>query len=311
MELHHFHIGNARTRAPRHRDAVAGRPARRSAELIDPPRPAGRQHSGARGMRLDAPGRLVERVHPPDPARTRITRRLVPPGDQIDAGLAGQQGDVAMRGGGLQQRGLHCPASGIVDMDDAPVRMPALARQMQPRPLGIEGHTQRGQSFDCRRRAADDEFHCLAPVQPGPGDHGIAHVVLESVAGIEHRGDPALRPGGRSGVEPALGQHQHPAVFGQRQRRAEPRRARADDDDIVGRAGGGWIRGGRLRGRGHRALGSGSAAAGSATARPLRWSGGRRHPQGRPRGSKPRRSAAPAPEPAPGSRPHWCGPCHR
>jgi len=72
VELHHFHVGNARARAPSHRDAVTRRAARRGRKLIDAPRPAARQYGRAADMRVDLPRLFVERVNAPDMARPRI-----------------------------------------------------------------------------------------------------------------------------------------------------------------------------------------------------------------------------------------------
>ncbi|KAK0331443.1 hypothetical protein LTR94_028902, partial [Friedmanniomyces endolithicus] len=63
-------------------------------------------------------------------ARPRIAH-LVTAGGEIDRDLIGDQGDIGMRIGGTQQRVEHRPSGRVGDMDDATVRMAALARQVQ------------------------------------------------------------------------------------------------------------------------------------------------------------------------------------
>ena len=79
----------------------------------------------------------------------------------------------------------------------------------------------------------DHELDGGAVVEPGAGDHRVLDMALERVAGLQHRGDPALRPAGRAS-EPALGQHRHLEALGEVQRRGQPRRAGADDQDVEG-----------------------------------------------------------------------------
>ena len=68
VELHHFHVGYPRARAPGHRNAIAGRPARRGGKLIDPPRPAACQNGRAGKMAFNPASLLVQRIDSPHPA---------------------------------------------------------------------------------------------------------------------------------------------------------------------------------------------------------------------------------------------------
>ena len=77
---------------------------------------------------------------------------------------------------------------------------------MQRVAFGVERHPQLDQPVNRVRRLADHEFDRLKPVKPRARDHRIVNVVLKRVARIEHRSDPALRPGGRSAGQLALGQ---------------------------------------------------------------------------------------------------------
>ena len=99
-----------------------------------------------------------------------------------------------MRLGSFQQRRLHCPAGRIVHMHDAPVRMPALTRQMQLVAIGVERHTQRNQPVDGMGRALDHKFHRFGPVEPGACDGGVANMVLKGIACVQHSGNATLRP---------------------------------------------------------------------------------------------------------------------
>jgi hypothetical protein len=74
--------------------------------------------------------------------------------------------------------------------------------------LHVEGHAQLDQPVDGMGRALDHEFDRLLPVEPGPATI-VSRMVFKRVARIQHGGDPALRPGGRSAGQRALGQHQH------------------------------------------------------------------------------------------------------
>src|SRR3546814_8247524 len=64
-ELHHLMVLDARARAPRHRDAIAGRAARRGGEQIGAPRAAGGEDRRVGGERLDMIGGAVDGVDAP------------------------------------------------------------------------------------------------------------------------------------------------------------------------------------------------------------------------------------------------------
>ena len=238
MELHHLHVGNAATRAPRHRDAVARRAARRGGEQVGAPCAAGGEDRRARGVQVDAPRIAVDRVDAPDVARARIAL-FVPAGGQVDRDLIGDERDVGMCLGGALQRLLHRPAGGVGDMDDAAVRMAALAGEVQRVPLGGEGDAELGQPLDRGGRVLDDEFDDVAVVEARAGDHRVLDMVVERVAGFEHRGDSPLCPGGRPFVERALRQHGDAEPLGEGERRGEAGGPRSDDQDVaaVGRVG--------------------------------------------------------------------------
>ena len=137
-----------------------------------------------------------------------------------------------MRLGGLLQRLLHRPAGGVVDMHDPPVRMPALAREVQRIAVLSEGHAQLLQALDRCGRILHHELDDLAVVEPRARDHRVLDMVLERVARLQHRGDPALRPGGRAFVERTLGQHGDLEAIGEVQRGGEAGGTRTDDKNV-------------------------------------------------------------------------------
>ena len=114
--------------------------------------------------------------------------------------MSGTRVMLGLAAAALLERLLHRPAGGVVDMDDAAVAVAALAGQVPGVAVGgdVERHAQLGQPLDRRRRVFDDELDGGAVVEPGAGDHRVLDMALERVAGLEHRGDPALRPAGRA-----------------------------------------------------------------------------------------------------------------
>ena len=228
VELHHFHIGYARTRPPRHRNAIPRRAARGGAEQIDAASATGRQHGGTRNMGHDLACRLVQRVGTPDASRSAEAFLMVA-GDKIDACLPRQQCDVLIGMGRLEKGILHGPAGSIVDMHDAAMGMAALAREMQVSALLVEGHAQFDEAVDRRRCALDDISHHFAIVEAGTCHHRVAHMVVEGIACVEHGRDPPLRPSRAASVKLALGQYQHALFLRQGQRRGKASSPRTDD----------------------------------------------------------------------------------
>jgi hypothetical protein len=57
-------------------------------------------------------------------------------------------------------------------------------------------------------------------------------MALERIARLEHRGDPALCPGGRPFGQPALGEHGDAETFGEVERGGKPGGPGADDQDV-------------------------------------------------------------------------------
>ena len=145
------------------------------------------------------------------------------PGDQVDRDHVGHQRDVGMAARRGLERLLHRPAGRIVDMDDPAVAVPALAGQVPALGLaGVERHAERRQPLDRGRRVVDDELDGRAVVEAGAGDHRVLDMALEGVARLQHRGDPALRPGGRALGKPPLASTATLKRGGQVERRRQP-----------------------------------------------------------------------------------------
>ena len=232
VELVELHVGDAAASAPGHSDPVARRPARRGRIEIGPPRAPARQDRRARGEQLDAPAGAVDGIDAVHASLARISL-AVPAGDEVDRRHVGDQADIGIGLGRLLQRLLHGETGRVVDVDDPAVAVPALARQVPALADAlVEGHAELGQPFDRRRRVLDHELHGGAVIEARARDHRVLDMLLEAVAFFEHGGDAALRPGGRSARDRALGEHAHPEAVGQVDRRRQPGRAGADDEHV-------------------------------------------------------------------------------
>ena len=238
VELHELHVGDAAPGAPRHRDPVPGRAARRGRVKIGAARAASGEDRRAGKQCLDPARAPVERIHAMDRARGRKFLSMSP-GDEVDRDHVGDQGDIGVRDSGIFERLLDRPAGGVGDMDDAAVAVPTLARQM-PAPfygfgaivIEVERHAQFGQPRDCGRRAADDMLDDRTVIEARAGDHRVADMGFEAVAFLEYGGDPALRPSSRAFAQPPLGDHPDLILGRQRQRRRQAGCARSDDQDV-------------------------------------------------------------------------------
>ena len=80
-------------------------------------------------------------------------------------------------------------------MDNAAMTVSALARQVQIALFCVERHAEFKQTLDRLWRVLDHEFNRFAAVEPSARHHGIAYMILESIARVEHRRNPTLRPG--------------------------------------------------------------------------------------------------------------------
>ena len=197
VELHELHVGDAAACPPRHGDPVAGRAPRRCRIKVGAPRAAARQDGGLRGQGFHAPGLAVVGVEAVHRAARREVGRVAA-GDEVDRDHVGHKGDVGVLRGSGFERLLDCKARSVGDVDDAPVAMPAFTRQVQRVAFDRERYAQLDQMRDRARRGFDNMLDDVLVVQPCAGDHRIVDVRLETVAFVEHRGDPALCAAGRA-----------------------------------------------------------------------------------------------------------------
>ena len=152
----------------------------------------------------------IQRINPvAAPCRKTFVQHMAV-ADQINRRHVRHQSDVGMRLRRLDQRLRNRPAGGIIDMDDAAVAVAAFAGQVPAIRhgfAGVERHAQRCQPIDGGAGIGGDIFHRGAVVEPSAGDHRVFNMRGHGVARIQHSRDSALRPGGRTIGEIALGQH--------------------------------------------------------------------------------------------------------
>ena len=121
-------------------------------------------------------------------------------------------------------------------MQYAALRMPALARQVEPRRRipAVEGQPVLHQASDRVRAAPDDELDDLGIAQPGAREQRVPHVPRHRVPRVHDRGDAALGAVGGAALDAVLGEHQDTRPVGDAQRRREAGGAGPDDQDVGG-----------------------------------------------------------------------------
>ena len=130
-------------------------------------------------------------------------------GDEVDRHHVGDEGDIGM----ARRRAFSSACWTAQPVASATWTMrrwlwpPSRVRCQRSASPRVERHAELGQPLDRRRRVLDDELDRRAVVEAGAGDHRVLDMAFERVARLEHRGDPALRPGGRAVGEAALGEH--------------------------------------------------------------------------------------------------------
>ena len=152
--------------------------------------------------------------------------------DQVDHNAPAHDVDVRMRRRLGDQRPGDRGAGGIGYMQNAPVAVSALARQVGRVVLPVEGEPQADHMLDGLRRTSHGHAHRRLDAQAAAGRHRVGNVGVEAVVGRGHRGDAALRPVGRTAPDGILGQHRHPGMVSQMQRRRQTGGAAADDEDV-------------------------------------------------------------------------------
>ena len=148
--------------------------------------------------------------------------------DHLDLGIGAHRGD---------ERALHLePGRVAAGMHHAVTRVAAFAgqREIAPARGAVEGGAEGRQLAYSRRPFGHQQPHGRLVADPDPGSEGVAQVLLGVVLRPERRGDPALRPAGRSGVQQRLGDD-HDRQPGARRAcstAASPATPEPDDDDV-------------------------------------------------------------------------------
>ena len=107
-----------------------------------------------------------------------------------------EHGDVGMPAYLVRERLLHGRPGGVGDVEDAPVAVAALTRQMVAGFAARKGHALVDQPFDRFSAMLDDEPRGRQITQPGAGGKGVLNVRFDRVCIIKYRRDAALRTSG-------------------------------------------------------------------------------------------------------------------
>jgi hypothetical protein len=136
----------------------------------------------------------------------------------------------------VAERGLHRGAGGVGGVDDAPMRVAALACQVVAE-LGVrlagEGHAAVDQPLDRTLAVLDHEAGRGRVAQAGAGDEGVLDVGFDAVGVVEHRGDAALRPVACAVGQFALGHERHAQAVRQAKGHRLAGGAAAKDEYVV------------------------------------------------------------------------------
>ena len=194
MELDEFHVRDAAARAPRHRDAVAGRGVGVGRVQVDLAGAARREHRVRRLDRDRAVVLDVERVQAVTAAagQAEPVRR-----DQVDCVMVFEERDVRMPARALRQRREHRMTGRVGRVDDSAMTVAAFARQVKAefgRVVLRERHDLRDQPFDRLAAVLDDVARRSFVAQAAACDERIVDVVFDAVRRIEYGGNAALGP---------------------------------------------------------------------------------------------------------------------
>lgn len=193
MKLDELHICYTTARAPGHGNAIAG------------------TGIGVTGVKINFGGSPGSQHHVPGRARTYRARSLVEhvqthaaiwatlselgSADQIDGNTLLQHRNVRLAAHPVLQGANNCPAGGILGVEDAPVAVAALAREVVPgSAIGAVFVTERDPLRDQPARrvrtVSNYVFYRLAVTQPGPGAEGVLDMGCQRVSTfVQYRGE--------------------------------------------------------------------------------------------------------------------------
>ena len=233
MKLNEFHVRDAATGAPAHGDAVARGDIGIRRIKINLPRAAGGEHRIRRGDGQHFIGDFIQHV---GAITTLFVAAQAFAGNEIDGDVMFEQRDIRLPLHLLRERELHRMAGGILDMQNAPMAVAALARKVKTEWAGFvarERHAARHQPFDRVLGMFDDKARRRGIVQTGAGDDGVFDVIVGGIVVGDRRGNTALRPIAGAVDELLFGNQRDAfAAFGQAQRDGHTGQTAADDDDI-------------------------------------------------------------------------------
>jgi len=139
-----------------------------------------------------------------------------PPVEEAAEGGAQHTVDLGARG---VAAGVHDPVPGV----------PPFEAERS----GVEAGPELPQASDLARRRVHQGLDGVDGAQAGTCAERVGGMQLLAVGGVEHGGEPPLRPGRRTTAQLGLGDHQHVGTAGRRfQGGAEPGSAGADHHDV-------------------------------------------------------------------------------
>ena len=221
MELDELHVGDRRTRAIGHGDAIAGRDVGVRRVEVHLPRPAGAEERGACAHRVDVAGGAIEHVR--SPADGGVARVI---DQQVDREMV-LENAYLRRGAHRFGEGADDLVSGGVErVQDASLRVTALLPEVV-RPalavlVAVEAHAEVDQLADAGRALAHDDLHDVAMTEARARAERVRDVRLERVVRAPDRGDTALGVLAGALRQAVLGDEQDAAPDAQRKAQVSP-----------------------------------------------------------------------------------------
>ena len=235
VELHELHVGQARTRAVRHRHAVTRGDVGVGGVEVDLARTTSREQHDARLEELDLLRRDIEHVGSEDAVVAGQARLAC--GQQVDRAMVLEQAHVGMRAGTFEQSAFDFAAGRVAVMQDPALRVAALAAEVErgarfAGAVEVELGAEFAQRVDHGGAALDHMPDHGFVAQAVAGHERVVDVAIERVITRQHRGDAALGAI-RCGIRCLLLGHDcDAAVLGDTQAVVEARDSAADYQDV-------------------------------------------------------------------------------
>ena len=235
VKLDELHVRNGRAGAPGHRHAVAGGHIGIGRVEINLPATAGGEDSDRRAEGFDRSGGLIEDIGADDAVFHGVAE--LAGGDEIDGHVVRHGFDGRVGGDFFQQCALDFASGGVLKMQDAALRVAALAAEVELLPAVavfavIEVDAEFHEFGNAGGSLGDDGANDIRVAKPGSGLEGVADVEFERILVAHHAGNPALGPSGVGVRRSALGDKRDTALVGGLQSERESGDAAAEDDEI-------------------------------------------------------------------------------